>query len=123
MIIGIGCDIVEVSRLKKSLSTENFKNKVYTEKEIAYCEARGAHREESYAARFAAKEAMAKALGSGFRGGSLQEIEILNDELGQPHVKLTGEFARLAADKGCKQIHISLSHTSDLALAQIVMEG
>jgi holo-[acyl-carrier protein] synthase len=123
MIIGIGCDLVQVERLKKSLSKEAFKNKVYTGKEIAYCEARGAHCAESYAARFAAKEALAKALGTGFRGGSLPEIEVVNDELGQPRIELTGEFARLAATRGCKKIFVSLSHTDNLAIAQIVLEG
>ena len=123
MIIGIGCDIIEVDRLKKSLSKEAFKNKVFTEKEIAYCESRGAHRAESYAVRFAAKEAVSKALGSGFLGGSLKEIGIINDELGQPHVELTGEFEQLAESRGCKEIFVSLSHTSTLALAQIVAEG
>lgn len=123
MIIGIGCDVIEVERLKKSLSKEAFKNKVYTKKEIAYCGQRGAHCAESYAARFAAKEAVAKALGTGFRSGSLLEIEVVNDELGQPHIELTGEFAKLAAGRGCQRIFLSLSHTRNLAMAQIVMEG
>ena len=123
MIIGIGCDIIEVERIKKFLSKETFKKKVYTEKEIAYCESRGVHAPECYAARFAAKEAVAKALGEGFRKGELQEISIVHDELGQPQVELTGEFAKIAKAQGCQHIHLSLSHLATVAMAQAIAEG
>lgn len=122
MILGIGCDIVEVARLEKSVMKESFREKVFTPIEIVYCEGKGAHCLESYAARFAGKEAVAKALGEGFRQGVLQEISISNDDYGHPQVQLSGYFKELADKKGCKQIHISLSHSKDLAIAQVVLE-
>ena len=123
MIIGIGCDIIEVSRIEKALSNHKFTEKVFTEREINYCTARGVQRSQSYAARYAAKEAVAKALGLGFHGGSLQEIEVINDRMGKPEIKLSGEFQTLAKEKGCTNINLSLSHVKEMAIAQVVLEG
>jgi len=123
MIIGIGCDIIEVSRIEKALGKQKFTEKVFTEREIKYCFARGVHQSQSYAARYAAKEAVAKALGSGFRGGSLQEIEVINNSMGKPEIKLSGKFQTLAKEKGCTNIHLSLSHVKEMAMAQVVLEG
>ena len=122
MIIGVGCDIIEVERLKKSVDKESFRETIFAPAEIVYCEEKGAHNLESYAARFAGKEAVAKALGTGFRQGVLQEITITNDDLGQPSVLLSGYFKTLAAEKGVKKIHISLSHCKEYAVAQVVLE-
>ena len=91
--------------------------------EQRYCMERGAQGNESFAARFAGKEAVLKALGTGLRGGTLQEIEILPDELGCPQVRLSGQLDRTAAAKGVRRIWISLSHTARYATAQCVMEG
>lgn len=123
MIIGIGCDIIEVARIKEKLMKEEFKNKVFTEEEITYCEQQGVHSWESYSARFAGKEAVGKALGLGLTPGNLKEISIGKGENGQPQVQLTGKFQQLAVQRGCKTIYLSLSHIKTLALAQAIVEG
>ena len=123
MILGIGTDIVEVHRVKKALENHRFKERVYTPDEINYCEKRGKQAPASYAARFSAKEAVLKAFGTGLRKGTLQDIEVLPDKLGCPHVQLGGYYARLAEEKGVKHVHVSLSHTREYAVAQCVMEG
>ena len=123
MIIGIGTDIVEVSRVAKALENDHFKERVYTPGEIEYCQGKGKQAFASYAARFSGKEAVLKAFGTGLRQGSLLEIEILPDALGCPQVQLTGVHAQLAKEKGVKRVHISLSHTKEYATAQCVMEG
>ena len=86
MLAGIGTDIVEISRVGKALVNPRFRERVYTPAERRYCEGRGASMTASFAARFAGKEAVLKAFGTGLRGGTLQEIEILPDELGCPQV-------------------------------------
>lgn len=123
MIIGIGIDMVEISRVKRAIENEKFIARVYTEKEINYCVSRGKGAVQSYAARFAAKEAILKALGTGLRGGKLTELEILPDDLGAPVATLTGSFYELAQTKQIKKIWITLSHTKEYAAAQCVMEG
>ena len=123
MIIGIGCDLIEISRIEKALANPRFAQKVFTVGEIQYCQARGIQKNQSYAARYAAKEAVAKALGSGFRGGSLQEIEVINNSRGKPEIKLSGKFESFAKEKGCIKIHLSLSHVKAMAVAQVVLEG
>ena len=123
MIIGIGCDIIEIKRVEKAVQSEAFKKRVFTEAEIAYCESRGKQQFASFGARFAAKEALLKALGTGLRGGALTELEVLNDELGCPHLTLTGYHQELAASKGVQKIHVTLSHSKDSAMAYVVLEG
>ena len=123
MIIGIGCDLIEINRIEKALTNPRFAEKVFTVGEIQYCQARGIQKNQSYAARYAAKEAVAKALGSGFRGGSLQEIEVINNSMGKPEIKLSGKFESFAKEKGCIKIHLSLSHVKAMAVAQVVLEG
>ena len=97
--------------------------RVYAPEEIAYCESRGKQAAASFAARFAAKEAVLKALGTGLRGGELTEIIVLNDALGKPSVQLGGYHAELAAKLGVKNIALSMSHSRATALAYVVMEG
>lgn len=123
MILGIGTDVVDVKRIDKALENPRFIDRVYTTAEQAYCESRGCQRAQSYAARFSGKEAILKAFGTGLRGGSLLDIEILPDKSGCPQVSLTGCFGRLAAARGVGKIWISLSHTREYATAQCVMEG
>ena len=123
MILGVGTDIIEIKRMKKALENERFKERVYTERERAYCESRGRQAAASYAARFSGKEAVLKAFGTGLRQGSLQDIEILPDDLGCPRVELRGYYGSLAEEKGVKQVHVSLSHSVEYATAQCVMEG
>ena len=123
MITGIGTDIVEIGRVKKAITSEHFRARVYTAAERAYCEARGAGAAASFAARFAGKEAVLKALGTGLRGGTLLDIEILNDALGAPQVTLSGAFRQWAEEKGVSRVHLSLSHAREYATACCVMES
>ena len=123
MVAGVGVDIVEIDRIAGSIQNPRFLERVYTPGERAYCDSRGAQRSASYAARWAGKEAVLKAFGTGLRQGTLQEIEILPDTLGCPHVRLTGCLAELAADRAIGAVHISLSHARAFAVAQCIMEG
>lgn len=123
MIIGIGCDIIEIARVSKALEREAFKKRVFTAAEAAYCEGRGLQAAASFAARFAAKEALLKALGTGLRGGELTEIEVTSDALGRPGIKLSGYHAALARRLGAERICLSLSHGREQALAYVVIEG
>lgn len=123
MLIGVGCDVIEIARVKKAIEREAFVERVYAPEEIAYCRGRGAQAAASFAARFAAKEAVLKALGTGLRGGELQEIVITNDALGKPSVQLLGYHAELAAQLGVNNIAISMSHSRETAMAYVIMEG
>lgn len=121
MIIGIGTDIIEVERVARAISKEAFKKKVFTENEIAYCEAQ--KKDESFAARFAAKEAFFKALGTGWRDGmGITEVEILNDNLGKPEIHLSGKAKEVFEQKGGTHIHLSLSHIKTQAIAYVILE-
>ena len=122
MIVGIGCDIIEIERIARAIKSESFIRRVFTAEEAAYCQKRGQQAAASFAARFAAKEAVLKALGTGLREGSLQEIVVDNDGLGKPLVQLSGHFAMLAKQLGVKNIQISLSHSRDFAVAYVIME-
>ena len=123
MLIGVGCDVIEIARVAKAMERRAFVERVYAPEEIAYCQGRGKQAAASFAARFAAKEAVLKALGTGLRGGELTEIVIINDELGKPSVQLRGYHAELAQKLGVKNIAISMSHSRATALAYVVMEG
>ena len=123
MIKGIGLDLTDVERIACAVQNQHFLNRVYTSAEQSYCHSRGQGAAQSFAARFAAKEAVLKALGTGLRGGSLLDIEVINDELGAPQVHLSGHWASLAADKGISKIHLSVTHLKELAAAQCVVEG
>jgi holo-[acyl-carrier protein] synthase len=121
MIIGIGTDIIEVDRVAKAISREAFKKKVFSEREIAYCESQ--KKEESFAVRFAAKEAFFKALGTGWRDGmGIIEVEILNDSLGKPDIYLSGKAKEVFEQKGGTHIHLSLSHIKTQAIAFVILE-
>ena len=123
MIIGIGTDIAEVPRIAKSIEKDSFKERVFSKTEIAYCETK-TNKEENYAARFAAKEAFFKALGTGWRGGmAFNEVEVVNDELGKPFILLLGATAEIIKEKNIRIIHVSLSHIKDVAMATVVLEG
>lgn len=124
MIIGIGCDLAEVSRIKRALGMKGFAARVFTRREQDYCMARGVQAYASFAARFAAKEAFVKAVGTGLRGGRLTEIEVINDALGRPQLVLYGYFKDYAKGRlGTEKIHLTLSHTKELAMAQVILEG
>ena len=123
MIIGIGVDIIELDRVRKAVERDAFIQKVYTAAEIDYCQSRGKSSVQSFAGRFAAKEAILKAFGTGLRNGSMQDIEIVNDELGCPKVHLSGWFEGFAKERAVKKIWVSISHSKDSAVAQCVIEG
>jgi len=125
MILGIGTDIVDVSRIAAKLAKgEGFRNLVFTPFEISYCEQQAAPA-ESYAARFAAKEAMLKAFGTGWGNGGINfdEIEVRNDAAGKPEIFLIGNGADRYALLGIKTIWVSLSHEKNAAVAMVIIEG
>ena len=123
MILGIGTDIAEVARIAKSIENSAFKEKIFSKTEINYCETK-ANKAESYAARFAAKEAFFKAVGTGWRGGmAFNEVEITNDDLGKPYLNILGVTAEIIKEKNIKTIHVSLSHTKEMAMAMVVIES
>jgi holo-[acyl-carrier protein] synthase len=122
MIFGIGIDNIEVERVEKQLEKNGFKEKIFTAGEIEYCQARKNYA-ESFAARFAAKEAFFKAIGTGWRGGlSFDEVEIINDELGRPEIKLWGKAKEFASKKGLDNIQVSLTHLKHYAGAVVIIE-
>ena len=123
MLVGIGTDIVEVARMAKAVESQHFQQRVFTAREVEYCQSRGKQAAQSFAARFAAKEAVLKAFGTGLRGGSLLEIEVVNDELGCPQVNLQGFWAAMAKEKNVSKVWLSLTHTKEYAAAQCVMEA
>ncbi|MEG0014392.1 MAG: holo-ACP synthase [Cellulosilyticaceae bacterium] len=123
MIIGIGTDIIEVKRIEKALKdTKRFKEKLFTDKENLYFEKIN-NRIESIAGSFAAKEAVSKALGTGFRSFGMEDIEITRDGLGKPSIILLGEAQKLGDSLGVDQIHLTISHCKDYAVAYAIVEG
>jgi holo-[acyl-carrier protein] synthase len=124
VIISIGIDIIEVARVREVLlRTPRFAERVYTARERAYCESRGVVSAQHYAARFAAKEAMLKALQTGWSGGiAWQDIEIAARESGAPFLLLTGRVRELYEQTGATAAHLSMSHTSEHAIAEVILE-
>lgn len=113
MITGIGCDIIEISRIKKAMENPAFAEKCFTEREREYIKTR---RTESAAAIFAAKEAYSKALGTGFDGFYFHDIEVFHDTLGKPYVK---GYNKAATDA---EVSLTISHCREYAAAFVVME-
>jgi holo-[acyl-carrier protein] synthase len=125
MIIGTGIDLIEIARIRQSLARfgARFRGHIYTPGEVAYCEARKLKSDESYAARFAAKEAAAKALGTGIgRGVAWKEIEVRRLPGHAPTVALSGRAAERAAALGVRNITLSITHTAIYAMALVNME-
>lgn len=124
MILSIGVNIIEVYRIRESIArTPRFAERVYTAAEREYCESKGVAAAQSYAARFAAKEAFLKALKTGWRGKiTWHDIEVVSDEDGVPDLVITGEAAAILKERGADRVHISLSHTTDHAVAQVLLE-
>ena len=125
MIVGIGVDMAEVSRVREAIERhgERFLKRIFTPAEIAYCRR---HRDcyERFAARFAAKEAAMKALGTGWRGGvSWQDFEVSNLPSGKPCLNLSGKALEIYRGLGSSGLSVSLTHTGAYALAQVVIEG
>src|SRR5688572_4551509 len=124
MIVSIGIDIIEVARIREVLlRTPRFLERVYTDRERAYCESRGVVAAQHYAVRFAAKEAALKALQTGWRGGiSWQDVEISSRESGAPYLTFTGQVLEVFNKFGATQTHLSMSHTTQHAIAQVILE-
>jgi holo-[acyl-carrier protein] synthase len=124
MVIGLGTDLIEIARIAQTLDRfgERFLQRVYTPREIAYCLGKRSSA-ESLAARFAAKEAAAKALGTGIsRGVGWLDLEVAREPSGKPTMRLTGRAAEIANALGVARISVSLTHSKDIALAVVVME-
>ena len=124
MILSIGTDIVEVYRIRETIArTPRFAERVFTRREREYCESKGAASAQSYAGRFAAKEAFLKALKTGWRGKiTWTDIEIINDAEGVPQFQIGGEAGRLLGAMKAGRVHLSISHTTEHAVAQVIFE-
>jgi holo-[acyl-carrier protein] synthase len=125
MIVGSGIDIAEVPRIRHSIERfqDRFLGRIFTTGERAYCDSK-ANREERYAARFAAKEAAMKALGTGWsRGVRWRDCEVVRLPGGRPTMTFHGKAAEFALKLGVKNVALSLSHTSEQAVAQVILEN
>ena len=118
MIFGIGTDIVEISRIAQAIQSRAFLAKCFTDAEITRCNTGGVKSAENFAGYFAAKEAVAKALGTGFRGFTPRDIEIYHNEAGKPLVRLA---PHIPAPAGAA-IHVSISHGKDHATAMTIID-
>ena len=124
MIVGTGVDLAEVPRIRASIERfgARFIDRIYTPAEIAYVE-RKANRWERYAARFAAKEAGMKAIGTGWRHGvRWRDFEVANLPSGKPTLRLHGVAARVAAKLGVRNVSLSITHTAELGMAHVILE-
>lgn len=124
MITGVGIDMIETARVEAKITKESgFRELVFSADEISYCEAK-ANKYEHYAARFAAKEAFFKALGTGWKNGTaFNEIEITNDNTGKPEIFFLGGTAKTINAMSIGKICVSLSHLKDIAAAVVMIEG
>ena len=125
MIVGTGVDIAEVARIAAAVERfgDRFLKRVFTAGEIAYCLSK-VNRHERLAARFAAKEAAMKAIGTGLRRGvTWQDVEVVRMPGPRPQLRLSGQAAEFANRLGCKRMHLSLSHTTEQAIAHVILEG
>ena len=123
MIAGLGIDLIEIERIAFSISKEaGFRELIFSPKEIDYCEGK-THKFQHYAARFAAKEAFFKALGTGWMGGTaFNEVEVSNDDKGKPELILLGETKKSMESWGIIKISLSLSHLATVASAVVIIE-
>ena len=125
MIIGMGIDIAEVPRIRAVIESqkERFLRRVFTLDEVAYCE-QFKNKYERYAGRFAVKEAAMKALGTGWsRGVRWVDMEVVRARGGRPTLALKGEAKKIAEGLGVKNIAVSITHTEEQAIAQVIFEG
>ncbi|HUY20690.1 MAG TPA: holo-ACP synthase [Candidatus Binataceae bacterium] len=127
-IVGTGIDLIEVERVKAALERPatgaRFRARVFTEREVAYCESRGRGRFQSYAARFAAKEATMKALGTGWnRQVGWRDIEVVRERGHAPTIALSGKAAEFARRRKVSRFHLSITHTALGAIAHVIAEA
>lgn len=122
MIVGVGIDLVSISRFAGKIESRAFIEKVFTQSEIVYCESLP-KKEQHFAARFAVKEAFLKATGKGLQiSFDLKDVELEKQELEKPTICLHGEFKKMRASEGWQSIHVSLSHEGDNAVAIVIIE-
>jgi holo-[acyl-carrier protein] synthase len=125
MIVGIGVDLIKIPRIATVLERfgERFKNRLYTSREISYCESRG-RPANAYALRFAAKEAFSKALGVGLRrhGIRWREVEVVATATGRPDLRVNGRAAQLCAEHGIQGMFVSLTDEGEFGIAVVVLE-
>ncbi|MBM3738945.1 MAG: holo-[acyl-carrier-protein] synthase [Acidobacteria bacterium] len=125
-IVGTGIDLCEVRRIEQAIGRSGrlFLDRVFTPAEIEYAERAPAARFQRYAARFAAKEAGMKAIGTGWqRGVGFRDFEVTNDAAGKPSLNLSGNAAQIAAGLGASRIHLSLTHTNSTGMASVILEA
>jgi holo-[acyl-carrier protein] synthase len=124
LIKGTGIDIIEVERIRSVMERDTgFRDKIFTPEEIRYCESKK-NKYQHYAARFSAKEALMKAIGTGWRFGiRFADIEVFHNDLEQPQIKVSGKANELLSDLAISKIHVSLSHLKELATAIVIIEN
>lgn len=121
MIYGIGCDMTEIERLEKAIKSEHFYQRVFSKEEQNELSLKNIP-SQSVAACFAAKEAFSKAIGTGVRGFALNEVSLLHTENGKPYLSLSGQAKELVDNLQIKMFHVSVSHTSALAMCVVIAE-
>jgi holo-[acyl-carrier protein] synthase len=125
MIVGTGVDIAEVARIRAAVDRfgERFLRRVFTPEEVRYCTSK-ANAAERLAARFAAKEAGMKAIGTGLRHGvTWQDVEVVRPPGQRPELRFHGKAGEIAGSLGCRRTHLSLSHTEAQAIAYVILES
>jgi holo-[acyl-carrier protein] synthase len=125
MVVGIGTDLAEVARIRRSIARwgDRFLHRVFTERERIYA-SRNANPAERFAARFAAKEAGMKAIGTGWTlGVTWKDFEVVNETSGRPTLRLSGVAEQVARHLGVQRISISLTHSADMAFAIVILES
>ena len=122
MISGIGIDLCEIARMEKLLSDGRFLARFFSAEERSYIQGKGKTAAQSMAGIYAAKEALAKALGAGIVSADLWAVEVTHDKYGAPAYELQGEYARLAEDKRISSFHLSITHDGGMAAAVCVAE-
>lgn len=127
-IAGTGVDLIEVERirhaLEKPVTGPRLRERIFTQQEVSYCESRGRGRYQSYAARFAAKEAVMKALGTGWnRNVGWRDIEVTRKRGAPPQITLHGKAAIYATGQGVAAFHLSITHTAGLAMAHVIAQA
>ena len=123
MILGVGIDLISVSKIAESVKSESFRRKIFTQAEIESCES-VANSKECYAGKFAAKEAFMKAIGKGIRQEVWYlQIEVLNQETGAPYIHVNGKAQRTLSDLKAERVLVSISHTEGMAVAVVLLES
>ena len=123
MITGIGIDIVQINRMESWINNPKLTQRYFHPDELVYISSRLNSAAQTLAARFAAKEAFGKALGTGLKGIALKDILTINNENGKPELKLSGSALNMFNKSGSKNVHVSLSHEKETAIAMIILEA